>query len=137
MRTALTDMFRACDIALASFDDEAAVWGDTDPANSAARIAALGVKEIVVKNGGGPAFVLADGAEALIAAQAASDARDTTGAGDSFNAGYLAARIAGLSAIASCEFAHELAAEVVRHPARSRPLRRSGQSPRIAPGAPP
>ncbi|MFZ0209947.1 MAG: PfkB family carbohydrate kinase, partial [Roseiarcus sp.] len=81
-----------------------------------ARIAALGVGEIVVKNGAGPALVFADGALARIPASAASDARDTTGAGDSFNAGYLAARIAGLSAIAACEFAHELAAEVVRHP---------------------
>ena len=116
LRAALTDMFSACDIALPSFDDEAAVWGDADPVTSVARVAALGVEEIVVKNGAGPAFIFADGVESLSPARAVSDARDTTGAGDSFNAGYLAARIAGLSAIASCEFAHELAAEVVRHP---------------------
>jgi 2-dehydro-3-deoxygluconokinase len=116
LRGALTEMFAACDIALPSFDDEAGVWGDPDPVNSAARIAALGAKEIVVKNGAGAAFIVADGAEALVPARATSDARDTTGAGDSFNAGYLAARIAGLSAIRACEFAHELAAEVVRHP---------------------
>jgi 2-dehydro-3-deoxygluconokinase len=116
LRAALTEMFSACDIALPSFDDEAAAWGDADPVTSVARIAALGVEEIVVKNGAGPALVFADGALARIPASAASDARDTTGAGDSFNAGYLAARIAGLSAIGACEFAHELAAEVVRHP---------------------
>jgi len=116
LRAALTEMFSSCDIALPSFDDEAGVWGDTDPLNSVARIAALGVKEIVVKNGAGPAFILADGEEAVAPARATSDARDTTGAGDSFNAGYLAARIAGLSAIEACEFAHQLAAEVVRHP---------------------
>ena len=113
---ALTQMFAACDIALPSFDDEAAAWGDADLATSVARIAALGVEEIVVKNGAGPALVFTDGALARIPARAASDARDTTGAGDSFNAGYLAARIAGLSATGACEFAHELAAEVVRHP---------------------
>ena len=28
LRAALTEMFSACDIALPSFDDEAAVWGD-------------------------------------------------------------------------------------------------------------
>ena len=116
LRAALTEMFSACDIALPSFDDEAAVWGDADPVTSVARIAALGVEEIVVKNGAEPAFIFADGVESLAPARAASDARDTTGAGDSFNAGYLAARIAGLSAIGACEFAHELAAEVVRHP---------------------
>jgi 2-dehydro-3-deoxygluconokinase len=61
-------------------------------------------------------LVFAEGVEAPAPARATGDARDTTGAGDSFNAGYLAARIAGLSAIESCKFAHQLAAEVVRHP---------------------
>jgi 2-dehydro-3-deoxygluconokinase len=109
-------MFSACDIALPSFDDEAAAWGDADPATSVARIAALGVEEIVVKNGAGPALVFADGALARIPASAASDARDTTGAGDSFNAGYLASRLAGLVPAEACDLAHELAAEVIRHP---------------------
>jgi 2-dehydro-3-deoxygluconokinase len=116
LRAALTEMFSNCDIALPSFDDEVAVWGDARPDASVARIAALGVGEIIVKNGAGPALVFADGAEALAPACETSDARDTTGAGDSFNAGYLAARIAGLSAIEACEFGHQLAAEVVRHP---------------------
>ncbi|HEY3719693.1 MAG TPA: sugar kinase [Roseiarcus sp.] len=116
LRAALTETFSICDIALPSFDDEAAAWGDADPATSVARIAALGVGEIVVKNGAGPAFIFADGVESLAPARAVSDARDTTGAGDSFNAGYLAARIVGISATRACEFAHELAAEVVRHP---------------------
>jgi 2-dehydro-3-deoxygluconokinase len=116
LRAALKEMFSGCDIALPSFDDEVAVWGDASPHASVARIAALGVEEIVVKNGAGPALVFADGAEALAPACETSDARDTTGAGDSFNAGYLAARIAGLSAIEACEFGHQLAAEVVRHP---------------------
>src|SRR5271156_1325687 len=104
------------DIALPSCDDEVTVWGDADPVTSVARIAALGVKEIVVKNGAGPAFIFAVGVESLAPARETSDARDTTGAGDSFNAGYLAARIAGLSAVESCHFGHLLAAEVVRHP---------------------
>jgi 2-dehydro-3-deoxygluconokinase len=122
LRTALTEMFSNCDIALPSFDDEVAVWGDASPHASAARIAALGVAEIVVKNGAGPALVFADCEEALAPASKTGDARDTTGAGDSFNAGYLAARIAGLSAIESCKFGHELAAEVVRHPGALAPL---------------
>ena len=116
LRDALLDMVSNCDIALPSFDDEVGVWGDADPEASVARIAALGVKEIVVKNGAGPAFVYADGAEGRAPASVATDARDTTGAGDAFNAGYLAARIAGRGAIEACEFAHRLAAEVVRHP---------------------
>jgi 2-dehydro-3-deoxygluconokinase len=116
LRAALEDMFAACDIALPSFDDEAGVWGDASPAASVARIAALGVTEIVVKNGAGAALVYADGERASVPAREASDARDTTGAGDAFNAGYLAARLAGRGAADACAFAHRLAAEVVRHP---------------------
>ena len=62
LRAAMIEMFETCDIALPSFDDERALWGDADPKASAARFAALGVGEIVVKNGAGPAYVLADGA---------------------------------------------------------------------------
>jgi 2-dehydro-3-deoxygluconokinase len=116
LRDALTEMFAVCDIALPSFDDEAGVWGDADPDASVARIAAHGVKEIVVKNGANPASVFADGFYADIPARETPDARDTTGAGDAFNAGYLAARLSGLSAVIACEFAHAVAAEVVRHP---------------------
>ena len=121
-RAAMQGMFEASDIALPSFDDEASLWGDADPEASAARIAALGVGEIVVKNGAGAAHVRADGVAREIAAALAIDARDTTGAGDSFNAGYLAARLSGRNPFEACAFAHRLAAEVVRWPGALAPI---------------
>ena len=40
---------------------------------------------------------------------------DPTGAGDSFNAGYLAARLDGAEPRQAAERGHELAGEAVRH----------------------
>ncbi len=120
--SAMIDMLKACDIALPSFDDEHALWGDADPKASATRIAMFGVLEIVVKNGAGSAYALADGSSSNVPAEKSGDARDTTGAGDAFNAGYLAARLSGLGAAKACGFAHQLAAEVVRHPGALAPV---------------
>jgi 2-dehydro-3-deoxygluconokinase len=122
MRDAMSECARHADIALPSFDDEADLWGDATPGHSAERFAALGVKEIVVKNGAGEAYLHAGGLRKGVAAKPAKDARDTTGAGDSFNAGYLSARLQGLAPQDACAIGHRLAGEVVRWPGALAPL---------------
>jgi 2-dehydro-3-deoxygluconokinase len=114
-RAAQIAAYAVTDFALPSFDDEAALWGDASPSETTARLAALGVAEIVVKNGAGPARLHhAQGTSEIAAARV--EARDATGAGDAFDAGYLAARLRGLAPDAACGFAHTLAGEVVRWP---------------------
>lgn len=95
MRDAVTRMLAGCDVALPSLDDERAHFGDADAAAVVDRMARLGVGEVVVKDGAGPVTVCDQGGVAVFATPPLRGIVDTTGAGDGFNAGYLAARVMG------------------------------------------
>ena len=82
-------------IVLPSFDDEARHFGDVDPAATAARYAALGAGEVVVKNGAAAVQVQLDGNRFEVPVPPAECLVDPTGAGDSFNGAYLASRLVG------------------------------------------
>jgi 2-dehydro-3-deoxygluconokinase len=114
-RDAFSAMWDVTDIALPSFDDEAQLWGDAEPRASAARIAGFGVGEIAVKNGAGHAVLHCDGETMTLPTPPASLVRDTTGAGDGFNAGYLAARHAGFEAREAVGFGQGVATEIIGH----------------------
>lgn len=115
LRRATRSMLEVTDIALPSFDDEAQVWGDADPQATAARIGACGVPEIAVKNGAADVVVSIGGEAHSIPTRAASEIRDTTGAGDSFNAGYLAGRVVGMTPLQACGLGQRVAGEVISH----------------------
>ena len=57
-RATVIEALQLTDIALPTFPDEQALFGDGDPQATAVRIEALGAGEIVVKNGEAPALVL-------------------------------------------------------------------------------
>jgi 2-dehydro-3-deoxygluconokinase len=101
------------DIALPTFPDEQMLFGDETPLATASRLGRI-VGEVVVKNGEAPALVAQ--AQTLREVPAIHVARplDTTGAGDSFNGGYLAARLAGLGPADAAHRAHRVAAAVVQ-----------------------
>jgi len=102
------------DTVLPSFDDEAAWFGDVDPLATAARYVAAGATEVVVKNGAGPMLVQCHGDVTHVTPAPVSNVVDTTAAGDSFNAGYLAARSGGTSVAAALDEAAQVAAQVIR-----------------------
>jgi 2-dehydro-3-deoxygluconokinase len=98
------------DIGLPTLDDETALSGISDAGEVAAHWQRLGCGEVVVKLG--PAGCrLPDGG--IVAPPVQLDPIDTSGAGDAFNAGYLAGRIAGLDQGASATAGHQLAGWVV------------------------
>lgn len=106
-----------CDIALVSFDDERRLWQDASPSDTAQRLAALGATEIVVKNGSDPCLLRTAALhETMVSPPVGATPRDTTAAGDSFNAAYLAARLLGVEPIESARRGHALAAVVIQHP---------------------
>lgn len=111
-RDALAQIWPLVDIALPTFPDEETLFGDASPAATATRLRQAGIAEIVVKNGAEPALVDAGGETAEVPAVAVQVV-DATGAGDSFNGAYLAARLLGEPPVAAAARAHRVAAAVV------------------------
>jgi 2-dehydro-3-deoxygluconokinase len=114
-RTVFAEALKRVDIALPTFDDEAVLWGDANPEATVARLQAFGIGEIVVKNGPNSALVAHKSGREQVAVPEVVDPIDTTAAGDSFNAAYLAARLKGEPPAAAASAAHSLAAQVIRH----------------------
>jgi 2-dehydro-3-deoxygluconokinase len=115
-RTVFMEALKRIDIALPAFADEAALWGDSSPETTVARLQAFGIGEIVVKNGSNSALVAAGGAQQFVPVPEVVVPVDTTAAGDGFNAGYLAARLDGREPAQAASAAHLLAGDVIRHP---------------------
>ncbi len=115
-RTVFIEALKRVDIALPTFEDEALLWGDPSPEATVARLQAFGIGEIVVKNGPNSALVAAAGAQVSVPVPELRVPVDATAAGDAFNAGYLAARLAGSSPAQAASAAHRLAGDVIQHP---------------------
>lgn len=111
----LTRAAGVSDIALPTFGDEAELFGDATPRATANRYAAAGVPEVVVKNGAQSSLLLAGGHQAQAAPPAGVKVVDATGAGDSFNGGYLGARLQGLAPEKAMHLAHLTAAGCIAH----------------------
>ncbi|ESW80591.1 sugar kinase [Mesorhizobium sp. M1148] len=112
-QAAILDALAVADIALPTFPDEQMLFGDSAPQATAERFGKL-VGEVVVKNGEEPALIATGGALQPVPAQHVATPVDTTGAGDSFNGGYLAARLAGHAPADAVQRAHRVAATVVQ-----------------------
>ena len=81
----------------------------------------FGVREVVVKNGAGSVHVHAEGSILEVATPPVEEVRDTTGAGDAFNAGYLSARLLGCGSAEAVAAGQRLSAEVIRNPGARAP----------------
>ncbi|MFC5079448.1 2-dehydro-3-deoxygluconokinase [Vibrio thalassae] len=112
------------DIALLTEDDDIEVWGDTETIES--RCERFGINEVVIKRGGEPCKLLTRDKgkyhTSFVFATRVMNVVDTCAAGDSFAAGYLAARLSGDTNESSAKFAHSVAAVVIQHSGAIVPL---------------
>lgn len=103
-----------CHTVLPTLEDDRELWNVADTNACRALYAGLGVEEIVIK--GDDLTTHAFTPDEAFAQQAEPvRAVDTTGAGDSFNAGYLAARLKDAGVLDAIKQAQQLAAAVVQH----------------------
>ncbi len=115
MREATIQGYKVATFALPTFADEQMMFGDNTPADTAKRIAGYGVNEVVIKDGANTSWGLVNGDLFNVKPEPMNTVIDTTGAGDSFNAGYLVGRMAKLDTIAATRLGHRVAGLVVGH----------------------
>jgi 2-dehydro-3-deoxygluconokinase len=113
-RDATARMWSLCDVALPSASDEKELFGDRSDASVIERIKNSGARSGCLKRGElGPKSL--HHPEVSLVSAAPRNVVDTTAAGDSFNAGFIATYIGG-EGIESCMRAgHQLASEVIMH----------------------
>lgn len=118
----VSEFLQLVDIALPTFEDEQQLFDAPSAQACADRLLQIGVKEVVVKQGSEPCLIATPQQRQWVPAQKVSHVVDTTGAGDSFNAGYLAARFLKQTPEQAAQCGHKLASVVVSHPGAIIPL---------------
>lgn len=113
-RATISKFLDVTDIALPSFDDEMALWGDASPDATLVRFNKAGIGEVTIKNGAGAVLASCDGDRISIQTPALDDICDTSGAGDAFNAGYLSARLSGRGQADAIRCGQRISARVIR-----------------------
>lgn len=111
--TVMQAAWLATTLGLPSLDDEAALSGQSAAQVVLSRLSDCGVGEIALKRGPEGPVVWAQGTVVEAQFPAAAAVLDTTAAGDSFNAAYLAARLTGAQPATAAQRGHALATHVI------------------------
>ncbi|MDF7758291.1 sugar kinase [Kosakonia cowanii] len=117
-REVYQQMLACTDIAFLTLDDEDLLWGEQPVETVIERTQQAGVSEVVIKRGADSCLVAITG-ETVIEVPAVKLPKekviDTTAAGDSFSAGYLAVRLTGGDAAKAAKRGHLTASTVIQY----------------------
>lgn len=113
MKDIITRTAAISDVVMPSYEDEQVTFGDETPMATAQRYQALGVSQVVVKNGEEDTLFAENEMYRYFPVAKVSGVVDTTAAGDSFNGAYLAEFMASGDIDESIAVAQRCAATVV------------------------
>lgn len=112
-QTTIAAMMKQVDIALMTLDDERLLWGNASLKDCQRRYAQ--VPELVFKRGSQSTVLICKGYRKDISVPRVNNVVDTTGAGDTFNAGYLSARFQDKTPDEAAQFGTRCAQVVIQH----------------------
>lgn len=95
MRDGLERAAAVADVVLPGFDEDSVLFGDATPDDTIARYRALGARCVAVKDGSGPLTLWSEAEGRQVLTPESVTPVDTTAAGDSFAAAFLAALAQG------------------------------------------
>lgn len=114
-RRAIESVAAVTTIALPTLDDDARLFGGDNAEACARRWRRWGADIAAVKCGAGGVHVSSDDFEGAVRPPASVKPVDTTGAGDSFNAGFLAALLRGQPPERAASSGNAIAGKVIQH----------------------
>ena len=115
MRACVTEAAGLCDFVMPSFEDELAHFGDVNARVSADRYLAAGAGMVVVKNGPEEVICATEGSQQAFQPSPVQNIVDTTAAGDSYNAAFLAEFLTSGDIKASVDAGARLAGTVIQN----------------------
>lgn len=122
-RKAMENFATHATLMLATIDDENLLYGQMPGEAHVARWHELGVNTVVLKCGPRGAIIYEKGLEAKkVPVAVCEQPVDTTGAGDSFNAGFIFAKCRGHDNVKAAQAGNLLASHVIRHPGAIMPI---------------